>query len=281
MSKVAIIGGTGLYNLEGLEVTDEKTVETPFGAPSAPLIFGRAGAHDVIFLPRHGNRHHLIPSEVNYRANIWALKSAGATSLISVSAVGSLREELAPGGLALPTQYIDMAMGTRAKTFFGDGVVAHVSTAKVTNTALSDRLAAAALKAGATLHRDKTYVAVEGPRFGSRAESFWWRSAGADVVGMTQVPEVFLAREAQLAQSTIAVLTDYDCWRESDEDHVTVEAVMAQYAETLVLVRETLFTLLAEPWEPQARPSDVAPSIMTPRASWPEGKAAMVDVLLK
>lgn len=278
MSKVAIIGGTGLYNLEGLEVTGEKIVETPFGTPSAPLVFGRAGAHDVIFLPRHGDRHHLIPSEVNYRANIWALKAAGATSLISVSAVGSLREELAPGGLALPTQYIDMAMGTRAKSFFGDGVVGHVSTASVTNSALHERIAGAARDCSVDLHTDKTYLCVEGPRFGTRAESFWWRSAGADVVGMTQVPEVFLAREAQLAAATICVVTDYDCWLDDPAHHVTVQQVIARYGEALGKVKQVLFGVLSKPVEVE-RPSDLRASIMTPEPLWGD-KRDMLDVLL-
>jgi len=278
VSAVAIIGGTGLYRLDGLEISERRVVPTPFGDPSAPLVLGRFGAHDVVFLPRHGTRHSLTPSEVNYRANIWALKHVGARLLISVSAVGSLRDDLRPGDFVLPTQYIDMAHGQRHKSFFGAGVVAHVSTASVANPGLAVALATAATRAGARIHAGGTYVGVEGPRLGTRAESFMFRTMGADVVGMTQVPEAFLAKEAQLSAATLAIVTDYDCWREGSED-VTVESVMRQYGQSVETVRATLTDLLSTPFDPP-RDMHLAGAIMTPRASWPAERVAAIDTLL-
>ncbi len=276
---IGIIGGTGLYQLEGLEITDKRIVETPFGLPSDALVFGKTGAHDVVFLPRHGVGHKLLPMEINYRANIWALKHVGVRALVCVTAVGSLREAIEPGHFALPSQYIDMAMGgNRAKSFFGEGVAAHISSATTTNAALADRIRAAGEAVGATMHTDKTYVCVEGPRLGTVAESLMWRTVGADVVGMTQVPEVFLAKEAQLTQATISVSTDYDCWK--PDEHVTVEAVFAQYRKSIDTVRAMLFELLSQPFEIE-RDMHLQGAIMTPREHWPAGKDRMIETLLE
>jgi 5'-methylthioadenosine phosphorylase len=274
---IGLIGGTGLYRLEGLEIEGRRAVNTPFGAPSDDLVFGRVGAHDVVFLPRHGATHHLLPMEINYRANVWALKHVGARAVVSVTAVGSLREPIAPGQFAVPSQYIDMAIGGRKKTFFGEGVAAHISTAQTAHPQLSERLCRAAQGAGATVHGDVTYVCVEGPRLGTVAESHLWRTAGADVVGMTQVPEAFLAKEAQLAHATLSVVTDYDCWR--PQGHVTLAAVFEQYARSIETVRATLFALLSEPWSLE-RDLHLEGAIMTPRSAWPAHKLPMMETLL-
>ncbi|MFT4553108.1 MAG: 5'-methylthioadenosine phosphorylase [Chlamydiales bacterium] len=242
---LGIIGGTGLYQLEGLEVLKEHEVTTPYGNPSGTLLQARWGEQTFIFLPRHGKNHELLPHEVNYRANIWALKSLGVTQLIGVSAVGSLREELAPGDFVIPSQYFDFVKGPREKTFFGGGLAAHVSTALPTCSLLSQTIRARAEKLGLTMHTGKTYGCVDGPRLGSKAESHFLRdSANCDLVGMTNVPEVFLAREAQMCYCTIAVVTDYDCWRENPDEHVTVSDVIRRYGESLHKVKGLLKEVL-------------------------------------
>jgi 5'-methylthioadenosine phosphorylase len=196
---LSVIGGTGVYAFEGLEITDTHEVVTPFGRPSAPIVEGRLGGAPLLFLARHGQGHALLPHEVNYRANIWALKSLGATRVVGVSAVGSLRLEIAPGDLSVPDQYFDFVKGPREKSFFGGGMAAHVSTAEPTCARLTAAVAAAGERVGVSVHTGKTYGCVDGPRLGTRAESFFLRdAAGCDLVGMTNVPEVFLAREAQL-----------------------------------------------------------------------------------
>ena len=191
---IGIIGGTGLYGMKAIAEVAVRSVATPFGSPSAPVRIGLLGGKRVAFLSRHGEHHEFIPSEINFRANIWALKSLGVRTVIGVSAVGSLRAELQPGDLALPSQYIDATRGLRAASFFGGGMVAHVSTAEPTCRATADCIARVARGFGWTLHTERTYACVEGPRLGTRAESLMLRGVGADLVGMTNVPEVFLAR---------------------------------------------------------------------------------------
>ena len=218
---LAIIGGTGLYDIDGLETVSEETIETPFGSPSAPVKRLRLGEREILFLPRHGAGHSFLPHEINYRANIFALKKAGARMLVGFSAVGSLREEIAPGDFAIPSQYLDLTKGKRENTFFGNGIAAHVSTAVPTCPDLSGWIKQVAQENAIKLHMDKTYACVEGPRLGTKAESFFMRGAGCDLVGMTNVPEVFLAREAQLSYATLCIATDYDCWMEDPSQHVT------------------------------------------------------------
>lgn len=245
---LGIIGGTGIYNLEGLEVSGEFELDTPFGKPSAPVIKGKMGERELFFLPRHGRHHELLPSEVNYKANIWALKKLGVTQVIGLSAVGSLREEIKPGDLALPDQYFDFIKGNRDKTFFGNGIAAHVSTAEPTCSCLADDLQSAGESLGISLHRNKTYGCVDGPRLGTRAESFFLRgAAGCDLVGMTNVPEVFLAREAQLCYCTIAISTDYDCWMDDPAHHVSVEQVIARYGASLEKAKQLLLAYIKTP----------------------------------
>lgn len=242
---LAIIGGSGLYALEEIDVVKEHDVDTPFGRPSAPVVEGKAFGNTVFFLPRHGKNHEFLPSEVNFRANIYALKSLGATTVLSISASGSLQEEIKPGDLALASQYFDHTRGKRDYSFFGNAVTAHISTAEPTCPVLTKDVLKAANDLGIDLHSDKTYACVEGPRLGTKAESFFLRgAAGCDVVGMTNVPEAFLAREAQMGYVTLAIATDYDCWREDPDEHVSVEAVFAVYRENIDKIKKLVLKLL-------------------------------------
>jgi 5'-methylthioadenosine phosphorylase len=228
-AEIGIIGGSGLYQMSGLEHVQEHVIETPYGSPSDALVSGTLDGTPVIFLARHARGHRLIPSEVPYRANIHALKQCGVRYLLSFSAVGSLREEMAPRDMVLPDQFIDLTR-QRAGTFFGDGAVAHVSMAQPICPALSAMLANAVRQVGHAdpirLHEGGTYVCIEGPQFSSQAESHWYRSMGASVIGMTNMPEAKLAREAQIAYATLAMVTDFDCWHPR-EAHVTADMAIA------------------------------------------------------
>ena len=278
---LAIIGGTGVTMLQGLEITESMTVSTPFGTPSAPIQKGRIGAQEILFLSRHGEGTHHLPHEVNYRANIFALKSLGTTQIIGISAVGSLREEIAPGDLALPTQYFDWTRGRRAASFFGEGVAAHVSTANPVSAALADWVHAKALALGIRVHADVTYGCVEGPRLGTRAESHFLRLAGCDLVGMTNVPEVFLAREAQICYATIGIATDYDCWLDDPEKHVTVSSIFTLYRQSLSKVMTLLQALLQEtpPAEDAAIRTALAYSMLSTPASLNDDQRQWLAVL--
>ncbi len=241
---LAIIGGTGLYDLDGLDIEERITGDTPFGAPSGEILKGRLHGRTLLFLARHGAGHRLLPHEVNYRANIFALKRAGATQLLGFSAVGSLALEVAPGSLAMPEQYIDWTRGQRERTFFGGGVAAHVSTARPVSPGLVNAVQAAAQRVNVTVQRGLTYACVEGPRLGTQAESHMLRQLGCQLVGMTNVPEVFLAREAQMAYATVGLVTDYDCWLDDPALHVSVGAIFERYGQTLAVARRVLDELL-------------------------------------
>jgi 5'-methylthioadenosine phosphorylase len=221
---IGIIGGSGIYDIEGLAKVEWRSVDTPFGKPSDALMFGELDGQPVVFLPRHGRGHRVPPSELNYRANIDALKRSGVTEIISLSAVGSLREDLPPGRFVLVDQFIDRTFA-RVKSFFSTGLVAHVSMADPVCGRLGDHLQEAANGAGIDMVRGGTYLVMEGPQFSSRAESQLYRSWKCDVIGMTNMPEAKLAREAEMCYATVAMVTDYDCWH-PDHDHVTVEAVV-------------------------------------------------------
>lgn len=223
---IGIIGGSGLYALDALENPQWIKVDSPWGQPSDELLSGTIAGAKCIFLPRHGRGHHIGPSQLNFRANIDILKRAGVTDIISISAIGSLCEEMAPGDFIAVDQFIDRTFA-REKSYFGEGVVAHVSMAEPVCPRLSDYAASAAEKAGAKVHRGGTYLAMEGPQFSSKAESHMYRNWGAHVIGMTAMPEAKLAREAELPYALIGMVTDYDCWREN-EAHVEVETIIAQ-----------------------------------------------------
>ena len=222
---IGVIGGSGVYAIEGLEDAEWRAVESPFGAPSDQMLFGRIGGVPVCFLPRHGRGHVQTPASIDYRANIDALKRAGVTDVLSVSACGSFREEMAPGDFVIVDQFIDRTIA-REKSFFGPGCVAHVSMAHPVCPRLGDALEAAAREAGVRTHRGGTYLCMEGPQFSSLAESRLYREVwGCHVVGMTNMPEAKLAREAELCYATVAMVTDYDCWH-PDHDHVSVADVV-------------------------------------------------------
>ncbi len=222
---IGVIGGSGLYEMEGLTEVSTVRVETPFGEPSDEFVTGILNGVRMVFLPRHGRGHRLLPSEVNYRANIYGMKKLGVERIISVSAVGSLKEAIVPGHIVIPDQFIDRTKGVRADTFFGNGVVAHVAFADPVCAQLSNVLYDAAQRAGATVHKGGTYVCMEGPAFSTRAESFMYIGLGASIIGMTNLTEAKLAREAEICYGIIALSTDYDCWHDAHED-VSVEAVI-------------------------------------------------------
>lgn len=242
MTRVGIIGGSGLYALEGLANVRELKLETPFGEPSDALVTGELEGTPVVFVPRHGRGHRLMPTEVPYRANVFALKSLGVEWLVSVSAVGSLAEDVHPGDIVLPDQFIDRTHARR-RTFFGSGIVAHVSLADPTCATLRAQVAEAARAAGVPTKSGGTYLCIEGPAFSTRAESELYRSWGAQVIGMTSMPEARLAREAELHYTTLALVTDYDCWR-AGEEAVSVDAVVATMQRNVANVRRLLQRLV-------------------------------------
>jgi 5'-methylthioadenosine phosphorylase len=242
---LAIIGGSGLYELEGLSGVEEIKVSTPYGDPSDAVIRGKLGEVTLLFLPRHGRGHRFAPHRINYRANVFALKKLGAQQVLSVSAVGSLKESIHPGDFVLVDQFIDRTRG-RASTFFDDfDMVAHVAFGEPVDAALRDATRAAAAQAGVPVHVGGSYVCMEGPQFSSRAESAIYRGWGASVVGMTNLPEAKLAREAELPYATVAMVTDYDCWHHSEEP-VTVEQVIRVLQANVQKAREVIRALVGQ-----------------------------------
>ena len=239
MRTIGVIGGSGLYEIEGLTTVEEVRVDTPFGAPSDAYITGQLGDVKMVFLPRHGRGHRFTPSEINYRANIHGMKQLGVEWILSVSAVGSMREEIRPGDIVVVDQFIDRTKNREA-TFFGEGVVGHVGFGDPVCHALHEVLWGVASveceKAGSRAHKGGTYVVMEGPAFSTRAESRLYRSWGVDVIGMTNLPEAKLAREAEICYASIALSTDYDCWHETEED-VSVAAVMEVVKKNVALAR--------------------------------------------
>jgi 5'-methylthioadenosine phosphorylase len=279
---LAIIGGTGLYELAGMKITHTHDEATPFGEPSGTIVRGRLGERELLFLARHGKGHKRLPHEVNYRANIFALKRAGATMILGFSAVGSLAENVHPGDLALPAQYFDWTRGRRTASFFGDGVAAHVSTAEPVSAALAGWIAQQADAMTIPIHRGLTYGCVEGPRLGTRAESHFLRgAAGCQLVGMTNVPEVFLAREAQIAYASICIVTDYDCWMDDPSQHASVQAILQRYAASLARARALLDALLAGPLpEPEGSSrTALRDAMITPEHALDDAQRAWLDVL--
>ncbi len=268
-SIVGVIGGSGLYQMTELAGVREVAVKTPFGKPSDRLIRGRLGDVELIFLPRHGKGHRWLPTEINFRANIFALKKLGVERIISVSAVGSLREEIAPGHLVVPDQFIDRTT-RRPSTFFGRGVVAHVGLADPFCGDLSAALIEAARAEGAKVHPGGTYVCMEGPQFSTRAESHLYRSWGAHVIGMTNLQEAKLAREAEICFATLALATDYDCWNEKAGD-VEIEHVLTVLKSNVELAQRTIRRAVARPLPPRACGCGAAlkDAIITERARIP------------
>jgi 5'-methylthioadenosine phosphorylase len=254
LPRIGLVGGSGLYSLPGLEITDEVELSTPFGSPSDSYFLGNLSSVSVAFLARHGRHHSFLPSEVNYRANIWGFRKLGCSWLLSASACGSMKEAYKPTEIVLPDQFIDLTK-RRASTFFGEGCVAHVSFAHPVSSVLLDALEAAAKSEGAVCHRGGTYVCIEGPQFSMKAESLLYRSWGADVIGMTNATEAKLCREAEIGYASMALVTDYDCWHE-EEQAVSVEAVLGVLEKNTVIANRVLANAVRR-LDP-SRPSDCA-----------------------
>lgn len=278
---IGVIGGSGLYAMEGLEDVERVTLETPFGAPSDAYVVGTIAGQRVAFLPRHGVGHRLTPSEVPGQANIYGFRQLGVRYLVSVSAVGSLREDYAPGQIVIPDQLYDRTKGHRPDTFFGGGIVAHVGFDRPFDPQLADRLEQAARTAGAAVHRGGTLVVIEGPQFSTLAESEENRRRGHSLVGMTALPEAKLAREAEIAYATLAMVTDYDVWH-PDHDAVTVETVVQVLRANARLAQEVVrqvVPLIGEGFDSPAHHA-LATAIMTDRAAIPEAKRSQLELLV-
>jgi 5'-methylthioadenosine phosphorylase len=242
--RTGIIGGSGLYAIDGIELIDRLQIDTPFGAPSDDLTLARINNQEVVFLPRHGHGHSIPPHKINYRANIYAMKLAGVKSIISISAVGSLRGSIAPGDFVLVDQFVDRTRG-RESTFFDGPVVAHVSMADPVCPSLHQKLADACHQSGINTHCKGTYLAMQGPQFSSRAESELYRSWGMDVIGMTNMPEAKLAREAEICYATVAMSTDYDCWHEAEEN-VSVTSIVDIMQSNVKKAQQMLYAFFSE-----------------------------------
>ena len=237
-ARIGVIGGSGLYEMAELRVEEERRIDTPWGDPSDAYVLGQLDGRRVAFLARHGRGHRLLPSELNFRANVYGFKKLGVDFLISVSAVGSMKIEYAPGEIVVPDQFYDRTRH-RADTFFGNGIVAHVSVAHPVSAALAGVLHESARAVGATVHRGGTYLNMEGPQFSTRAESMIYRQWGVDVIGMTNLQEAKLAREAEIAYASLAMVTDYDCWHE-EEEAVTGEGVMEVLRKNVALAQRVV-----------------------------------------
>ena len=278
--KVGIIGGSGLYNLKELEKVDKVQLDTPFGKPSSDFLTGEVHDIPVIFIPRHGLGHVLLPTEIPFRANIWCLKKLGVTHLISVGAVGSLKEEIIPGHMVFPDQFIDLTRH-RTSTFFGNGVVGHVQFGDPVCPKLCEKLVKAAQTVGATIHLGGTYICMEGPAFSSRAESLLYRSWGADVIGMTNAQEAKLAREAEMAFASIALATDYDCWHVS-ESEVNVEDIIKVMHENVETARRIIVETLRNlpPDFPNSQQDALKFALITEKSKIPQKTRSDLDLLL-
>ena len=279
-AEIGIIGGSGLYNMDGLTDVTEVSIKTPFGDPSEVFALGTLEGRKVVFLARHGKGHRILPSELNFKANIYAMKSLGVSSILSVSAVGSLKEEHKPTDFVIPDQFIDRTFA-RSSTFFGEGVVGHIAFADPVCPIVSDVFAKACAEIGVVGKRGGTYVCIEGPQFSTRAESNLYRSWGADIIGMTNLQEAKLAREAEISYATLAMVTDYDCWREGHDD-VTIEqviAVMHQNSGNAQKVVKAAVRLM--PADLSASPAQTAAkfAIMTDKAAIPAATKAKLDLL--
>ena len=277
---LGVIGGSGLYRMDAIGDGEWVSVETPFGDPSDAYFVGRLAEARVIFLPRHGRGHRLLPSELNFRANIFGLRKLGAQWIIAVSAVGSLKAGIAPGHIVIPDQFIDRTRG-RASTFFGRGIVAHVSFADPVCPRLAEVLAGAGRESGATVHAGGTYVCMEGPQFSTRAESHLYRSWGADVIGMTNLQEAKLAREAEICFATLALATDYDCWNSGHAD-VVIEDVLATLSRNVATAQDIIRRAARKLAHPRACSCAHAlkDAIITDRSLIPEKVRRELDVIV-
>jgi 5'-methylthioadenosine phosphorylase len=277
---IGVIGGSGLYEMDGLTDVGWRRVRTPFGAPSDAYCCGRLDGRPVIFLARHGRGHRLMPTELNFRANIWGFKALGAEWVVSVSAVGSMREALKPLDLVIPDQFFD-ATRRRISSFFGDGIVAHVGMADPVCPQLAGALEKAARQGGATVHRGGTYICIEGPQFSTKAESYIYRSWGVDVIGMTNMPEAKLAREAELCYATLALVTDYDVWHETHEA-VSVETVIRTLMQNVATAKDVLRRLIPSVGPPRtcACPRLLESAVITNPQAFAPATRRRLDLLI-
>ncbi|WP_050029505.1 S-methyl-5'-thioadenosine phosphorylase [Verrucomicrobium sp. BvORR034] len=278
---IGIIGGSGLYDIEGLTDREEFRVSTPFGDPSDAIVTGVLAGRRVYFLPRHGRGHRLLPTELPHRANIYALRSLGVRFIIAVTAVGSLRQEYRPRDIVLPHQFFDRLSRRDQHTFFGRGIVAHIAFADPISTGLRQLLAEAAREEGATVHDGGTYVCMDGPAFSTRAESNANRQLGFDVIGMTNLPEAKLAREAEIALATLAMVTDYDCWK-IEEEPVTAETVVGHLHANAARAKNIVARVIPRiptvaNWPEHAA---LTGAMLTPRSFWPEETVASLGAIL-
>ena len=279
---IGVIGGSGLYQMEGLQETTEHKIDTPFGAPSDSIFGGELSGRQVYFLPRHGRGHRVLPHELNHRANIYALRSLDVRWIIAVTAVGSLQEKYAPRDILLPSQFYDRTSSRCAHTFFGEGIAAHVSFAEPISTKLRTMLADSARGLGITVHNGGTYVNMDGPAFSTRAESELNRRHGFDVIGMTNLPEAKLAREAEIALATMAMITDYDCWK-VEEEPVSAQTVFGHLTANAEIARKVLANVIpripTEPNWPEHSALDAA--LTTERRLWPAETANRLKPILE
>jgi 5'-methylthioadenosine phosphorylase len=279
---IGVIGGSGLYQIEGLEEPEEVTVETPFGRPSDSLVSGRLSGRQVYFLPRHARGHRLLPTELNHRANIFALRTLNVRWILSVGAVGSLQETYHPRDIVLPSQFFDRTSRRADWTFFGDGIVAHIGFSDPVSANLRAIVAKEASNLGYTVHDGGTYVNMDGPAFSTRAESEFHRKMGFDIIGMTNLPEAKLAREAEISLASINFVTDYDCWKIEDEP-VSAQTVIGHLVSNADAARKILPKVIERvPREanwPEHRVLDFA--LVTDRKLWPESTAKKLEVILK
>jgi 5'-methylthioadenosine phosphorylase len=277
MDNIGIIGGSGLYEIEGFEAEKWTGLKTPFGSPSDELLIGKLDGREVVFLPRHGRGHRILPSELNHRANIWAMKQLGVSWIISASAVGSLQQEYSPCDIVLIDQFVDNTKQSAVHTFFGEGIVGHIPFAEPICEKLRQLLLDASHSVAVKIHDRGTYVNMEGPAFSTRAESLRNQKLGFDVIGMTNLGEARCAREAEIAYATLALVTDYDCWK-VEEEPVSVETVIANMTKNVTnakeIIRNALKLIPSEPNWPSQQVLDNA--IMTQRSAWP---SATIDKL--
>ena len=282
VSRIGIIGGSGLYSIEGFGKQKWVKVKTPFGKTSDEFLTGELEGREVVFLPRHGRGHRILPSELNHRANIWAMKKLGVSWIISVSAVGSLQAKYKPTNIVLPDQFFDRTKKSLEHTFFGRGIVAHVAFADPICEELRQLVLKAARKCKAKVHNGGTYVNMEGPAFSTRAESLTNKKAGYDVIGMTNLGEAKCCREAEIAYTTMAMITDYDCWK-TDEEHVTVEMVIECLMKNAEMAKKIVKEVVPEiPTEPNYPCHDALKSaIMTDRKVWPKKTIQELKPIIK
>lgn len=279
---IGVIGGSGLYEINGLTGVEEIRVETPFGEPSDLLVCGQLAGRRVCFLPRHGRGHRLLPSELNHRANLWALRSLNVRWIIAVTAVGSLREEYQPRDIVLPDQFFDRTSQRAHHTFFGEGIVAHVGFSDPISDGLRALLFESATALGQRVHNGGTYVNMDGPAFSTRAESETNRTLGFDLVGMTNLPEAKLAREAEIALATVAMITDYDCWKpevDAVSAHSVIEHIQANAATAKAILVDVIPRIPTEPNWPEHRALDSA--IFTDRVAWPAATCRKLAPMLQ